>query len=427
MAIGEFVAPIAPLGVSSGEGYPSIDGGVCAARGFEVAGVRCGIKRKRRDIALLTCSTGEDAVCAGVFTQNVVRAPSVDRNVALLKQSPFIRAVVVNAGNANAGNGRRGEDDNAAMAGLAAQALGVQPEAVLTASTGVIGTALPMELLTVGIAEVKKVLASNAEAAANAAEAILTTDTFVKQMAVAVHLPESGVEIRIGGMSKGSGMIAPNMATMLGFITTDAAIAPALLDQALREAVQVSFNCLTVDGDTSTNDSCFLLASGAAGNPAIVEHGRDFDVFTDALTHVCIYLAKEIARDGEGATKLVTVRVLNAPDDAAARQVAKTIAESPLVKTALFGNDPNWGRILAAAGRAGVPFDPKRATADLAGTRIFAEGTPTRFDGPALSKAMAAKEVDIVVDLGTEGTGTGTVYTCDFSYDYVRINAEYHT
>jgi glutamate N-acetyltransferase/amino-acid N-acetyltransferase len=202
-------------------------------------------------------------------------------------------------------------------------------------------------------------------------------------------------------MSKGSGMIAPNMATMLGFLTTDAAVSPALLDRALRAAVDVSFNCLTVDGDTSTNDSCFLMASGAAGNPTITEEGHDFMVFTDALTHVCIYLAKEVARDGEGATKLVTVRVANAPSDIDARKVAKTIAESPLVKTALFGNDPNWGRILAAAGRAGVPFDPKKATADLAGTRIFAAGTPTRFDGPALSKAMSAKEVDIVVDLGT--------------------------
>ncbi len=415
------------MALGSTVGYPSIDGGVCAARGFVVGGVRCGIKRKRRDVALLACSTGEDAVCAGVFTQNVVRAPCVDRNVALLAQSPFIRAVVVNAGNANAGNGQRGEDDNAAMAGLAAKALGVPGDAVLTASTGVIGTALPMELLTVGIAEVGKALTASAEAAAHAAEAILTTDTFTKQMAVSVRLPESGVEVRIGGMSKGSGMIAPNMATMLAFLTTDAAISPALLHQSLREAVDVSFNCLTVDGDTSTNDSCFLLASGAAGNPTMTEQGGDFAAFTDALTHVCIYLAKEVARDGEGATKLVTVRVLRAPDDSAARRVAKTIAESPLVKTALFGNDPNWGRILAAAGRAGVPFDPKRATADLAGTRIFAQGTPTRFDGPALSKAMGAKEVEIVVDLGTSGTGTGTVYTCDFSYDYVRINAEYHT
>ena len=415
------------MALGSTTGYPSIDGGVCAAKGFVVGGVRCGIKRKRRDVALLACSTGEDAVCAGVFTQNVVRAPCVDRNVALLAKSPFIRAVVVNAGNANAGNGQRGEDDNAAMAGLAAKALGVPSEAVLTASTGVIGTALPMELLTVGIAEVGKALTASAEAAGNAAEAILTTDTFTKQMAVSVRLPKSGVEIRIGGMSKGSGMIAPNMATMLGFLTTDAAISPALLDQALREAVSVSFNCLTVDGDTSTNDSCFLLASGAAGNPPMTEQGGDFAVFTNALTHVCVYLAKEVARDGEGATKLVTVRVLRAPDDSAARKVAKTIAESPLVKTALFGNDPNWGRILAAAGRAGVPFDPKRATADLAGTRIFAEGTPTRFDGPALSQAMAAKEIEIVVDLGTSGSGTGTVYTCDFSYDYVRINAEYHT
>ncbi len=409
------------------KGYPSIDGGVCAPRGFEVAGIRCGIKRKRRDIALLVCSTGQDAVCAGVFTQNVVRAPSVDRNVAILKNSPFIRAVVVNAGNANAGNGQKGEDDNAAMAALAAQALGVPSSAILTASTGVIGTALPMGLLTHGIADAAKALATGPEAAANAAEAILTTDTFVKQMAVAVRLPESGAEIRIGGMSKGSGMIAPNMATMLGFLTTDAAISPALLDRALRSAVDVSFNCLTVDGDTSTNDSCFLMSSGAAGNAPIDADGPDFAVFADALTHVCIYLAKEVARDGEGATKLVTVRVANAPSDTDARKVAKTIAESPLVKTALFGNDPNWGRILAAAGRAGVPFDPKRATADLAGTRIFADGTPTRFDGPALSRAMSAKEVDIVVDLGTDGGGGATVYTCDFSYDYVKINAEYHT
>ncbi|MBC8101632.1 MAG: bifunctional glutamate N-acetyltransferase/amino-acid acetyltransferase ArgJ [Cytophagales bacterium] len=426
MALDERAAPPWRLATADAP-YAVVEGGVCAAHGFAVAGVRCGIKRKRRDVALLACTTGWDAICAGVFTQNVLRAPSVDRNIALLRKSPSARAVIVNAGNANAGNGRQGEDDNAAMAAMAAAALGVSANAILTASTGVIGTALPMELLRVGIADAGRGLASTPEAAANAAEAILTTDTFEKQFAVCFSLPESGTEIRIGGMSKGSGMIAPNMATMLAFLTTDAVLSPPLLDRALRAAVEVSFNCLTVDGDTSTNDSCVILASGAAGNPVIAEMGSDYASFVDALTQVCIHLAREVARDGEGATKLVTVRVSGAPTRTAARQVAKTIAESPLVKTALFGNDPNWGRILAAAGRAGVPFDPHRATADLAGVRIFAQGTPTRFDGPTLSQAMAAREVEIAVDLGGDGDGSATVYTCDFSYDYVRINAEYHT
>jgi glutamate N-acetyltransferase/amino-acid N-acetyltransferase len=355
-----------------------------------------------------------------------VRAPCVDRDEALLKSRPFARAVLVNAGNANAGNGRLGEVDNEKMAELTADALGCAPSAVLTASTGVIGNPLPMGIVAVGIAEAGRELEASARAASHAAEAILTTDTFDKEYAIA--FPCAGVMGRIGGMAKGSGMIAPNMATMLGFLTTDIAVAPSVLDASLRAAVDISFNCLTVDGDTSTNDSCIVLSSGALGNPEITDidsvAGR---AFTAALTEVCVHLAREIARDGEGATKLVTVRVQGAETDADAKKVAKTIAESPLVKTALFGNDPNWGRILAAAGRAGVRFDPKRATAHLAGTRIFAEGTPTKFDAPALSKAMGAKEIEIAMDLGSGESGEATVYTCDFSYDYVKINAEYHT
>jgi glutamate N-acetyltransferase/amino-acid acetyltransferase len=404
-----------------------VPGGVCAARGFAAAGVRCGIKRsQRRDVALILATMGE-AVAAGVFTTNVVRAPSVDRNERLLLRSPLVRAVVVNAGNANAGNGAQGERDNEAMARFAAEALEVDPGLVLTASTGVIGTPLPMDLLAQGIRDAATEVAPTPEAAANASEAILTTDLVAKEAAFSVVLPESGVSVIVGGMAKGSGMIAPNMATMLGFITTDALVAPSVLDAALRAAVEVSFNSLTVDGDTSTNDLCLLLASGMADNPPIEQaSGPDYDAFVAAVTHVCLHLAKAVARDGEGATKLVTVRVTGAETSADARKVARTIAESPLVKTALFGNDPNWGRILAAAGRAGVRFDPKRATADLAGVRIFAAGTPTAFDGPALSKAMSAPEVEIAVDLGM-GTAEATVYTCDLSYDYVRINAEYHT
>ncbi len=402
-----------------------VAGGVCAARGFSVAGVRCGIKRKRRDVALLLCTT-DDVAAAGVFTTNVVRAPCVTRSESILQKraGSAVRALVVNAGNANTGTGRRGEEDNEQMARAAADALGLSAETVLTASTGIIGTPLPMEKLLLGIAETAGQMEPSIAAAAHAAEAILTTDTFSKEYAVAFTC--GGVRAHVGGMAKGSGMIAPNMATMLAFLTTDVAIEPRLLDRALREAVHVSFNCLTVDGDTSTNDSCFALASGAAGNATITDEGTDYRTFTRALTQVCVHLAKEVARDGEGATKLVTVRVTGAASDADARQVAKTVAESPLVKTALFGNDPNWGRILMAAGRAGVQFNPDAATAWLAGTCIFKHGTPAPFDAAAVSEAMREKEVEIRVDLAM-GEETATVYTCDLSYDYVRINAEYHT
>ena len=413
-----------PKGQEAAEPVP-VEGGVCAPRGFVTGGVRCGIKRKRRDVALLACQGERSAAAAGVFTTNLVRAPCVARNEGVLHRSlGRARAVVVNAGNANAGNGRRGAEDNERMAQAAAEALGVAPGEILTASTGVIGNPLPMEKLETGIRDCAGGLGAGPDHAANAAEAILTTDTFSKEYALEFDC--GGVRGRIGGMSKGSGMIAPNMATMLAFLTTDLAVHPALLGRALREAVDVSFNCLTVDGDTSTNDMCLLFASGAAGNAEIVEDGPELAGFTRALTRVCVHLAKEVARDGEGATKLVTVRVTGAETPADARQAAKTIAESPLVKTALFGNDPNWGRILAAAGRSGARFDPDKATAFLAGTRIFERGMPAPFDEGALSEAMRAKEVEIAIDLAA-GEHGATFYTCDLSYDYVRINAEYHT
>ena len=403
-----------------------IEGGVCAPKGFRAGGVRCGIKRKRRDIALLVCD-GPEVSAALVGTQNVVRAPCVDRNAHLHKgRSAEIRAVIVNSGNANAGNGKQGEQDNEALAHFAGEALGLSPSQIWTASTGVIGTQMPMDLIAPGIVDAASALSTGAEHASYAAEAIMTTDTFSKEFAV--EFVCAGKTVRIGGMAKGSGMIAPNMATMLAFLTTDVSIAPALLQSALHKAVDVSFNCLTVDGDTSTNDMCVLFASGAAQNPAIVQvNSSDYAIFTDALTQVCVYLAREVARDGEGATKLVTVLVRGTNTDGEARQIAKTVAESPLVKTALFGNDPNWGRILAAAGRAGVSFNPNETTAHLAGTCIFAHGTPAPFDAPALRLAMAAKEIEIALDLGQSGNGAATVYTCDFSYDYIRINAEYHT
>lgn len=406
---------------------PFVAGGVCAPRGFATAGVRCGIKqRNRRDVALLVCTTEGAPRVAGVFTTNLVRAPSVTRNEALLRAGGNLRALVVSSGNANAGNGPQGDADNETMACAAGSALSLPASAVLSASTGVIGTPLPMPLLLSGIDAAGRELADTPEAAARAAEAILTTDTFAKEYAVEFILAGQ-TRARVGGMAKGSGMIAPNLATMLAFLTTDVAISPPLLDAALRRAVDVSFNCLSVDGDTSTNDACVLFASGAAGNPEIAgEHEPDFALFANAVSRVCVHLARQIARDGEGATKLVTIRVAGAPTTVDARRVAKTIAESPLVKCALFGNDPNWGRILAAAGRAGVSFDPGQATAHLAGTLIFAHGRPAPFDAQSLSRAMATDEVAIAVDLGA-GLASATVYTCDLSYDYVRINAEYHT
>ncbi len=403
-------------------------GGVCAARGFRAGGGRGGLKSAGPDVALLLCETGDASVVAGTFTTNVVRAPCVGRNEQILRANAAgVRAVVVNAGNANAGNGERGKNDNEEMARVAADALGLpDPAHVLTASTGIIGAPMPLDRLREGVQAAQTALGDTPEAAASAARAIITTDLVTKEHAVRFSL--GGRVAHVGGMAKGSGMIAPNMATMLAFVTTDAAISAPLLDRALRQAVHVSFNSLTVDGDTSTNDMCLAFASGAAGNPIIdSEAVADYAVFVRALTHVCVHLAKSVARDGEGATKLVTVRVVGAATEDDARKVAKTVAESPLVKTALFGNDPNWGRLLMAAGRAGVRFDPDKVSASLAGTTIFERGTPTLFDAHHVSQKMRARDVEIVFDLATGGTGEATFYTCDFSYDYVRINAEYHT
>ena len=424
--------------------YPDLDiipGGVVAPLGFKTAGVYCGIKRKRNDLALIVSDV--DAVAAGVFTTNVVQAPCIVSNQTHL-QDGLARAIVVNSGNANACNGEAGWADAVSMVYQAAEALGIPPRRVLSASTGVIGTKLPMEKITAGILAAAPKL--HGDTCDDTAQAIMTTDTFPK--IVAVEFVLSGKTARLGAIAKGSGMIAPNMATMLGFLTTDAAIEQAVLQEMLRRVCWYTFNSITVDGDTSTNDMTLVLANGLAGNPVINSlESEDARTFEKALYSVCLFLAKEIARDGEGATKLVEVTVQNVavPDRLAQtyasngltltpeqragfpRSVAKTIANSPLVKTALFGNDPNWGRILAAAGRAGVAFDPERVEIALAGTTVYRSGMPTDFNGYVVSEAMKAKEVQILVDFGQPDGETATVWTCDFSYDYVKINAEYHT
>ncbi len=430
-----------PNGIET-NGMTIIGGGIVAPLGFWAAGVYSGVKRKRNDLALIVSDV--DAVAAGVFTTNIVQAPCVSSNQAHLVDG-LARAIVVNSGNANACNGEQGFTDAAQMVSHAAQALRLPVRRVLSASTGVIGTKLPIEKVIAGIEMAVPKL--HRDTCDDAAQAIMTTDTFLKQAAVEFPL-SGGKTARLGAIAKGSGMIAPNMATMLGFLTTDAVIEQAVLQEMLRRVCWYTFNSITVDGDTSTNDMVLVLANGQAGNAPIDSlESADARAFEKALYSVCLYLAKEIARDGEGATKLVEVTVQNVavperlaqtyaangleltPEQRAGfpRSVAKTIANSPLVKTALFGNDPNWGRILAATGRSGVQFDPERVEIALAGTTVYRAGMPTDFNGYVVSEAMKSKEVQILVDFHQPGGETATVWTCDFSYDYVKINAEYHT
>jgi glutamate N-acetyltransferase/amino-acid N-acetyltransferase len=394
-------------------------GGITAPQGFRAAGVACGLKKNgNRDLMLLAA----DRACsvAGVFTRNVIKAAPVLYSSSIVKAGRA-QAVVINAGIANACTGDEGMCRCEQMAADVTAATGLEKELVLVCSTGVIGWQLPMEKISAGITEAARALSP--DGGHNAALAIMTTDTRPKE--IAVQFETSGGPVRIGGMAKGSGMIAPNMATMLSVITTDARVDPDTLQSALTSAADRSFNRVTIDGDTSTNDTVLLLASGATG-VRLDQGTQDFACFAQALNQVTTLLAKAIARDGEGATKLVEIRVTGAPDDAAAARIAMTIANSPLVKTALFGNDPNWGRILAAAGRAGVKFKPNRVNLDLAGVPVVRDGAPVEFDKAAASAAMKTDEVLIDLTLA-EGEGRAVAWTCDFSYDYVRINADYTT
>jgi glutamate N-acetyltransferase/amino-acid N-acetyltransferase len=396
-----------------------IKGSVTAPKGFLATGVRCGVKTAGRDLALIV--TKEPASVAGTFTLNMVKAAPVllsQKHVALGKA----HAIIANAGNANACTGDQGMLDAQRMAEATARELGLRPETILVCSTGVIGHAMPMDQIERGIVDAAKMVTS--DGGSFASEAIMTTDTRPKEIALEFEI--EGVPVRIGGISKGSGMICPNMATMLAFITTDAAIESMLLQKALNNSVDKSFNCVTVDGDGSTNDTVLVLANGTSGAAAIAEGSKSYQTFCEALDTVCIYLAKEIAGDGEGATKRVTIHVEQVVDAEKARLIAKTIANSNLTKTAIFGNDPNWGRIMAAAGRSGAQFDPATTNLWLCGTQLVASGQPVAFDAASVSNAMKAKDVEIRLTLG-EGSASATMWTCDFSYDYVRINAEYHT
>ncbi len=396
-------------------------GGVTAPEGFRSAALHCGIKATAGALDLAVLATDEPATAAGLFTTNLAKAaPVLVSQRHLSSTNGRTRAVVVNSGCANACTGDQGMADAVRMTAETAAALGCAAEEVLVASTGVIGVGLRMDRLVPGIRAAAAALAR--ETGAEMARAIMTTDPFPKECAVEVVTPRG--TFRVGGTAKGSGMIEPNMATMLGFITTDAAVSPELLRRALEESARRTFNAITVDGECSTNDCVLAMASGAAG----VAVDEDlYPILGAAFYEVSRELAIAIVRGGEGATKLITINVTHAAADADAMRVAKTIANSPLVKTAVHGADPNWGRIVAAAGRSGVLFDVSRATVHVGGTLLFEHGLPHDDAAPLAAEHLRGAEVRIDVDLGTAGGADATVWTCDLSAEYVRINGEYRS
>lgn len=397
----------------------AVDGGITAPKGFRAAGVFCGIKAKGLDFALIVPDTPASA--AAVFTTNRAQAAPIVVSRRNLASAPGrAAAIVVNSGCANACTGADGLRHAEAMAELTAVALGCRPADVLVASTGVIGVKLDMAKIARGIDAARSALSPNG--GADAARAIMTTDPFPKE--ASAEITTVAGTFRVGGIAKGSGMIEPNMATMLGFVTTDAGVSPELLQRALKAAVDDTFNAITVDGECSTNDCVFALANGASG----VRLGdADYAVLVKALRTVCEPLAIGIVRGGEGATKLITVRVTGAASNDDARRAARAIANSPLVKTAIHGGDPNWGRLVAVAGRSGSEFVLDAAAVRIGPVELFSHGTPHDERAPEAAGYLKHTEILVEVDLGTGGSGASQMWTCDLSAEYVRINAEYRT
>ncbi len=397
----------------------AIPGGVATARGFRAAGVCAGIKASGNpDLMLLVSDTPAQA--AAVFTTNkVLAAPVLVSQAHLQRSGSIVRAIIVNSGCANACTGDQGMQDAREMTAETARLVGCPVEQVLVSSTGVIGVALPMTKVRAGLPIAFGALA--ADQGPLAARAIMTTDPFPKEAARRIRIGDQ--DVTIGGMAKGSGMIEPMMATMLGFVTTDAVVPRALLDRALRAAVNDTFNAITVDGDSSTNDCVMLLANGASG---VSVDEASYATFLEGLKAVCLELALGIVRGGEGATKLVTVNVTGAASSVEARKAAKVIANSLLVKTAIHGGDPNWGRLICAAGRAGVAFDASRAAVTMGSIVLFKDGQPHDDMAPAAAEYLKGTDLTVGVDLGS-GSASSTVWTCDLSAEYVRINADYRT
>ena len=404
-----------------------IDGGVTAAKGFEAASAAAGIKYQGRDdMALIYSETPCRA--AGTFTTNVVKAAPVKWDQKIVAESPYVQAVVVNSGIANACTGAEGYGYCEETAKEAAKVFGVPENAVLVASTGVIGMQLPMDRLKKGISLLKEAKGTGAEKGTAAAKAIMTTDTVHKEIAGQVEL--GGKTVTIGGMCKGSGMIHPNMCTMLAFVTTDAAISKELLQRAVSADVKDTFNMISVDGDTSTNDTLLVLANGLAGNPEITEENEDYRAFAKALSEVNTYLAKKMAGDGEGATALFEVKIIGAKTKEQAVTLSKSVVTSSLVKAAIYGHDANWGRILCAMGYSGAQFDPEKVDLffeSAAGRiQIIENGVAVDYSEEEATRILSEPEVTAIADVKL-GTESATAWGCDLTYDYVKINADYRS
>ena len=403
-----------------------IEGGVTAAKGFQAIGIHAGIKKNKKDMAMLYSKV--PCAAAGTFTTNVVKAAPVKWDQEIVYNHPAAHAVVGNSGVANACTGEEGYGYCRETAGKAAKLLGIDETEVLVGSTGVIGQQIPVDTIKQGIERMIPLLEDTKEAGVLAAEAIMTTDTVKKEAAVQVEL--GGVTVTVGGMCKGSGMIHPNMCTMLSFVTTDAAISKKMLQKALSESVKDTYNMVSVDGDTSTNDTVLLLANGVAGNPEITEEGEDYRKFAEALNHVNTELAKKIAGDGEGATALFEVKVIGAESKEQAVTLSKSIVTSSLTKAAIYGHDANWGRILCAMGYSGAQFDPEQVDLyfeSAAGKlKIIENGVSTGYSEEEATKILSEQEVTAIADVKM-GDAHATAWGCDLTYEYVKINADYRS
>ncbi|MFD2208584.1 bifunctional ornithine acetyltransferase/N-acetylglutamate synthase [Virgibacillus halophilus] len=397
-----------------------ISGTITSPAGFQAAGIHCGVKRKRNDLGIIYSEIPASA--AAVYTKNIIQAAPITVTKESLEQSGNIQAVIVNSGNANACTGKKGLEDARDIRDAVAKHFQVLSNHVAVASTGIIGLPMPMEKIMPAISMLKP--SGKKNAAAQFAESVLTTDTFKKKICYQTEI--EGKIVTMGGVAKGSGMIEPNMGTMLGFLTTDANITPSELQRALKQAVDGTFNCITVDGDTSTNDMVLALANGLAENDSLSPEHPDWEAFTGLIHHVCEDLAKMIARDGEGATKLISVEVAGAKDDCEARKVAKTVVGSSLVKTAVFGVDANWGRIIAAIGYSGANVNPQTIDAAIGPIKMLEDSQPLPFSEKDAKAYLQKDDIHIAIDL-KNGPGQGKAWGCDLTYDYVRINASYRT
>lgn len=402
------------------------NGTVIAPQGFKGAGCHIGIKKKNKDFALIVSDV--EAKAAGTFTTNVVKAAPVLWDRQIVENSDYVKAIAVNSGIANACTGQQGEAANEQFASIVAKALDVEKENVLICSTGVIGKQLSTAPIEAGIDQVVDMLSNSESAGIDVATSIMTTDTKPKHIAVEIEI--DGKIVTIGACCKGSGMIHPNMATMLGFITTDINISKELLSKALKAVIPDTFNMISVDRDTSTNDTVLLLANGLAGNKEIVQEDQNYEIFKEALYYVNEYLAKCIAGDGEGATKLLEVNVYNSVDVAQAKVIAKSVCTSPLVKTAVYGNDANWGRLLCAMGYSGVTFDPYQVDlyieSEFGKIKLVENGMATDYSEEEATKVLSSEYVKANIDMKS-GKAKATAWGCDLTYDYVKINADYRS